>query len=47
MHGFNIVVQDLENKACFKRRASHVPNTLETTDYQLFLMRSAHEKRDV
>jgi hypothetical protein len=41
-------------KACFKRRASHVPNALETidneavsADYLLFLMRSAHEKRDV
>ena len=41
--------------ACFKRRASHVPNELETIDneafqlinYLLFLMRSAHKKRNV
>ena len=40
--------------ACFKLRASHVPNALknnrqsaEMPHYLLFLMRSAHEKRDI
>jgi hypothetical protein len=45
----NASKQSLVHEACFKRRASHVPNALETIDNEAcqLIIYCFHEKRDI